>query len=89
MSKNRRGMMAVDQHIKYYAEMVAGERVVISSTVVDASTQTIRILHTMVNRSTETVVATCEILGVSVDLESRSATALTPEVRAMAETSRE
>lgn len=89
MSENRRGMMAVEQHIKYYAEVVAGERLVISTNVVDASKQTIRILHTMVNPATDTVVATCEMVGVSVDLDSRSATPLTSEVRAVAETLRE
>jgi acyl-CoA thioester hydrolase len=82
MVKNRRGMMAVDQHIKYRAELVSGDRVVVTTDVLDMSEKTIRILHTMINVATGDVAATAEMVAVFVDLDSRSGLPIPPDVRA-------
>ena len=89
MVEHRRGMMAVDQHIKYKAELVSGDRVVVTTDVLDVSEKTIRILHTMTNVATGDVAATAEMVAVFVDMDNRSGLPLPPEVRAIVESLRD
>jgi len=89
MVENRRGMMAVEQNIKYKAELVSGDRVVVTTDVLDVSEKTIRILHTMTNVATGDVAATAEMVAVFVDMDNRSGLPLPPEVRATLESLRE
>ncbi|NOX22571.1 MAG: thioesterase [Actinobacteria bacterium] len=85
MVEHHRGMMAVDQHIKYRAELVAGDRVIVTTDVLGLTEKTIRILHTMTNVGTGNVAATAEMVAVFVDLDNRSGLPLPPDVRAVVE----
>ncbi len=72
---NGRGMAAVDQHIRYVQELVAGDVVHITTRLLEAAPRKIRFEHTMFNDITGDLVATCELVGVHMDTEARKAVA--------------
>lgn len=65
--ENQKGMAAVEQHIKYCSEAVAGDLLVVKSKVLEIKNKSIRFSHIMYNTETEIELATCELVGVHID----------------------
>ena len=69
--ERQRGIGAVEQHLQYRREVFPGAVIVIDSRIVDVSDKTLRFVHVM--RESQTVVASCELLGVHFDREAHKA----------------
>jgi len=79
------GAMAVSQNIAYKRELIPGDTVAVRTTVEAVGRTSCRFRHVMIDSASGAVAAEMEIVGVFVDLASRKATPLWPELRAGAE----
>jgi len=75
------GMAAVDQHIEYKRELRAGDVITISSSVLDVSEKSIRVVHQMRNDETGEIAAITIMVGVYFDTTIRRARPLPADVR--------
>jgi acyl-CoA thioester hydrolase len=82
LARTRRGMFAVEQLLRYYAELRGGERLRIHTRLRDAGDKTIEFTHGMVHVDKEQLAATAELTGVHVDLTTRRSVPFAPEIRA-------
>ena len=82
----RAGMFAVEQHIRYIAELRENDPLHIHSRVLDVQRKSVNLLHVMVDPVRERIAAATEVIGVHVDLTTRRAIpfpeALMPGLRA-------
>jgi len=76
----QRGMVAVDQHIEYRRELVAGDVVTIRSHVLELHERKIRFRHEMMNGDTGDLAAVTTLLGVHIDTQVRRACAFPAEI---------
>lgn len=74
--QNNKGMAAVEQTIKYKAEVLAGDLLVIKSRIIEIKDKSIRFIHTMYNAETGVELATSELVGIHLDRELRKACSL-------------
>jgi len=72
---NDRGMVAVEQHLRYLRELLPGDVFEIRSRVLAASAKSMRFEHEMRLAGEATVAATCELTGVHLDTRVRRAVA--------------
>ena len=79
------GAMAVSQNIAYKREVVPGDTIVVYSSVMELGKSSCRFRHVMSDIASGAVVAEMELVGVFVDLASRKAMPVWPELRAKAE----
>ena len=70
---NTLGMAAVDQHIRYKAELLAGDLIIIRSHWLEIKEKSIRFSHRMYNAQSGKLAATCELVAVHTNAESRKA----------------
>ena len=68
---NNRGMVALEQHIKYYKEVIAGDNIFIASEVIEIKGKIIRIKHNMYKLETKINVAETELTGLHIDTNKR------------------
>lgn len=73
MRTHNRGMAALEQNIKYKAEAVAGDLLVITSHFLEVNNKTLRFFHSMTNAETGVELATSETVGAHLDKEIRRA----------------
>ena len=71
LSKEGTGMAAVEQHIHYNREVLAGDLITIRSSVLEVKEKTIRFKHEMTNDETGELVASTILVGVHFDLTAR------------------
>jgi len=79
-----RGMAAVEQQISYRREVVAGDVVAVTTQMVEVRDKVLRFQHEMRNEVTGEVAASTVLTAVHLDLTTRRATLLPPEIRARA-----
>lgn len=72
LRENWRGMAAVEQTIRYRAELLAGDLIVVQSSVIEISKSSIRFRHVMTNCATGEEAASTELVGVHFDLRDRN-----------------
>jgi acyl-CoA thioester hydrolase len=77
-------MVAVEQHIEYERELLAGDIVSVHSGIIEIGNQSLRMIHEMRNDVTGELSARTTIVGVHIDTKVRKACALPAEVRARA-----
>jgi len=65
------GMAAVDQHIKYKAELLAGDLVMVRSHWLEVKEKSLRSCHHMYNSQTGKMAATCELVAVHTHTKNR------------------
>lgn len=65
------GMFALEQHIRYLAEVHAGESIVVHSRLLGLSKKRLHFMHFMINESTNKLAATFEVLASYANLEAR------------------
>ena len=75
-----RGMAALEQHITYQREVVAGDNLEIYTSPIEVKTKTIRFYHEMVDLEQQVIVATTELAAVYLDTAARKGVALPDEV---------
>ena len=78
------GPMAVSQNIAYKRELVPGDTVVVTTALVSLGNSSCRFRHVMTDTASGAVAAEMELVGVFVDLATRKATPVWPELRAKA-----
>ena len=78
------GMVAVEQHIEYKRELLAGDVITVRSSLLGVKDKSVRFTHEMTNDETGELVALTVLVGVCVDLASRRAVSLPADVRAIA-----
>lgn len=75
-----RGMAAVEQHLTYKRELLAGDIIEVTSRIVEAKEKAIRFRHEMRNAENGELAATCEITAVHLDRAARKAQAFPPAI---------
>ena len=78
------GMVAVEQHIEYKTELLAGDIVSVSSAITDVMDKALRMVHEMRNDESGQLAARTTIVGVHLDSKARRALSLPVDVRARA-----
>ncbi len=76
LAAQNRGLVALDQHIRYQHEVLPGSLLNIKTALLDVQAKTLRYLHCMHNSETGQQVATMELLVGYLDKGTRRTTAL-------------
>ena len=71
LRENKRGMVALEQHLNYYKEVHAGDCIYIESKVLEINEKTMSIQHIMFNMMNEERIAETKITGLHIDTELR------------------
>ncbi len=71
LRENSKGMVALEQNIKYHEEVLAGDNIFIESEVIEIKGKIIRIKHHMYNFESNIKVAETEIIGLHIDTNNR------------------
>lgn len=82
LREQRRGMAAVDQHLEYKRELLAGDVLTIRSQVLEIHGRKIRFRHQMRvgAEGHGELAATCTLIGVHLDTAARKACPFPPEI---------
>jgi len=78
------GMAAVEQHIQYKRELVAGQAVTIQSALLEVKDKSIHMLHKMIDDASGEIAATTVVVGVHIDAILRKAISIPDDVRDLA-----
>jgi acyl-CoA thioester hydrolase len=73
MKENNRGMVAVEQHLTYKRELLAGNLIYIRSGILEVKEKAMRIFHEMFNAETDELAATSMLVGIHFDTVLRKA----------------
>ncbi len=76
LRENKRGMVALEQNIKYQKEVLAGDNSYIESEVIEIKGKIIRFKHIMYNIETIEKVSETELVGLHIDAEKRKGVAI-------------
>ena len=71
LRENKRGMVALEQHLKYHKEVLAGDTIYIESEIIEIKNKTILIKHVMFDLESKAMVSETEITGLHIDTELR------------------
>ena len=80
-----RGMAAVDQHISYIHELLAGDVVSVRTTLLEFKEKSLRFVHEMVLDETNEVAARTTLKGVHMDTVARKSCAFPEAIAAKAD----
>ncbi len=86
IAQHNMGMAALEQTTHYLAEAMAGDLLLIESTVIDIKNKTIRFFHTMSNAENNKHLATSEIVAAHLNREIRKSAPLPESIRRRCET---
>ena len=73
MQRETCGMAAVEQDIRYKAEVFAGDLITVKSSILELKEKSIRFRHDMIRSVTGDSVAICDIVAVHLDRHLRKA----------------
>jgi acyl-CoA thioester hydrolase len=76
LQKEKRGLVAVEQHIEYKRELRAGDVVTVRSKMVEAKGKVVRFTHEMTNEETDEIAAVTHLVGVYFDTVARKSEVL-------------
>jgi len=79
------GMVAVEQHIEYKREVLAGDLLTIRSYVKEVREKSLVFVHEMTNQETQELAARTTLTGVCIDMTTRKARPLPEDIREHAE----
>lgn len=80
LEENHRGMVALEQQIRYQREVLAGTCLKIETTLLEIAEKTIRYVHRMVDCESSEPVSEMELLIIQIDTNLRKSTPLPVEV---------
>jgi acyl-CoA thioester hydrolase len=75
------GMAAVEQHLEYKHELVAGDLLTIRSLVQEVREKAVLLVHEMTNQETQQLAARTVLTGVCIDLTTRKARPFPADIR--------
>lgn len=78
------GMAAVEQHIQYKKEVLAGDVLIVKTQLIEIHEKVINFRHELINVYKEETAATTDLTGVHLDLTTRKACPFPKEVVALA-----
>lgn len=84
LRKEEIGMVAVEQHIEYKRELLAGDLLTIHSSVKEVREKSLLFVHEMINQETQELAARTLLTGVCIDTTTRKARPLPSDVRDLA-----
>ena len=76
LKEHNSGMVAVEQHVNYYKEVVAGDSIYIQSEILEIRDKVVLMKHVMFNQENNEIVAQTEITGLHINRQLRKATPL-------------
>ena len=79
--KEDKGCVALEQHIKYIKEVVAGDNIFIESEIIEIKEKIILFNHTMIRLGSDEVVSETNLTGLHMDTKLRKASPLPAFVR--------
>ena len=79
-SERRRGIVDLENHLRYLAEVHVGDRVAVHSRVLDRSAKTMHGIWFLLNLSRGEVANTLEFVSLHIDQDERRASPFPPEV---------
>ncbi len=71
LRESKRGMVALEQNIKYFKEVYAGDNIYIESQLIEIKGKIIRFKHLMKNLESSEIVSETELTGLHIDTEKR------------------
>jgi len=71
MHATHSGVFALEQHIRYLAEVRVGEQIAVHSRILGRSEKRIHKMHFMINLDKNSLAATIEIVAMSIDMRVR------------------
>lgn len=80
LREQQRGMAAVDQHLEYKRELLAGDVLTVRSQILEIHGRKIRFRHEMRASPAGELAATCTLIGVHMDTAARKACPFPPEI---------
>ena len=81
LRKDGIGLVAVEQHLEYKRELLAGDLNTIRSFVKEVREKVIIFVHEMTNEETQELAARTTLTGVCIDMTSRRARPLPADIR--------
>ena len=75
------GLVAVEQHIEYKRELLAGDLITIRSFVKEVREKVIFFVHEMTHEETQELAARTTLTGVCIDMTTRKARPLPADIR--------
>ncbi len=76
------GAFALEQHIRYLAEVHVGETVAVHTRLLGRSAKRIHFMHFMLNETTNTLAATLEVIASHADTRQRRTSPFPPSIAA-------
>ena len=80
ISTNQKGMAALEQHISYKSEVMAGDLLFIQSQILEVKEKIMKFVHIMYNAETKKEIARCELTGIHMDRVKRKSCPLPENV---------
>ncbi len=71
LRENNRGMAGLEQRIRYYKELLAGDTITIETELLELTEKKIRVRHTMIRQEPPGLVSELELLGIFIDTVKR------------------
>lgn len=81
LQQEKIGLVAVEQHIEYKRELLAGDLITIRSSFQEVREKSVRFLHEMNNEETGELAARTILTGICIDIHARRARPLPPDIR--------
>jgi len=75
------GMVAVEQHLEYKRELLAGDLLTIRSSIQEVREKSVIFVHEMTNQETQELAARTILTGVCIDSTTRRGRALPADIR--------
>jgi acyl-CoA thioester hydrolase len=76
----RKGFFDAEHHLRYFAEVLAGDQVAVHGRVVGRSAKALHCLWLMIDRTNRRVANTFEFVTIHVDLEQRRPAPIPPDI---------
>lgn len=80
--EEHRGMVAMEQRIRYFSELVAGDLVNVKSELLEVRKKSLRYRHQMINTQTGELAAEAEIIAVHINTITRKSGEFPAEIQA-------
>ena len=74
--KEKKGCVALEQHIKYFKEVIAGDNIFVESEIIEIKEKIILFNHYMIKLSDKEVVSETNLTGLHMDRKLRKACAM-------------
>lgn len=81
-SQENRGVVAMEQHIKYHRELLAGDLVIIRSTLKEVRNKSINFEHKMYKALNDELVAEASLISVHLNTITRKSCEFSPSIKA-------